>query len=259
MKRTSILIAVLVIASLVLVACGEAYDVNYPNHVRNNSGCLTDQSKADKWLADNGYSAETSQSAPTEEPLTKEDIAQMIAEALATKQTQSAVPNTEDHSQIVIINGTGTDTASGPTAGSDNQQPSNDSVLFVGEGAPAPVQNGCPPAIEVAPGSAFNEFTFVDGYYYHLNLSLEGAPAGIEGNLFFKVKSTFSLSFDGAAWEYQGPITTTDCQFFEETSGDKILTLDNVPQLNGLIEVLMAPNSASFTTTLPVHKLVVTQ
>ncbi len=121
-----------------------------------------------------------------------------------------------------------------------------------------PVTDSCPVAQPVAPGSAFNEYTFVRGQTYHLNLSLEGASAGVEGNLLFKATTTFTAQFDGASWSYAGAISDPGCQYCDETSGDYTLTLANVPQLIGLVEVLDAPCTTSLgTTTLPVHKLVV--
>lgn len=118
--------------------------------------------------------------------------------------------------------------------------------------------DSCPVAQPVAPGSAFNEYTFVRGQTYHLNLSLEGASAGVEGNLLFKATTTFTAQFDGASWSYAGAISDPGCQYCDETSGDYTLTLANVPQLTGLVEVLDAPCTTSLgTTTLPVHKLVV--
>lgn len=118
------------------------------------------------------------------------------------------------------------------------------------------VDNGCPIAQAVAPGNAFNSYTFVAGSIYHMNLSLEGASAGIEGNLLFKATTTFTANFDGAAWLYSGMITSPTCQFCDETKGDYVLTLADVPQLTGLIEVLNSPcTTGAGSTTLPVHKL----
>ncbi len=123
---------------------------------------------------------------------------------------------------------------------------------------PTDTADSCPVAQPVAPGSAFNEYTFVQGQTYHLNLSLEGASAGVEGNLLFKATTTFTAQFDGASWSYAGVISDPGCQYCDETSGDYTLTLANVPQLTGLVEVLDAPCTTSLgTTTLPVHKLVV--
>lgn len=116
--------------------------------------------------------------------------------------------------------------------------------------------DSCPVAIPVAPGNAFNRYTFEQGKTYHLNLSLEGAPANVEGNLLFVPTQTFTVEFDGSAWNYAGSITDSKCQFCEETAGDYVLTLDNVPQLKGLIEVLDTPCTTGIgTTTLKVHKL----
>lgn len=146
--------------------------------------------------------------------------------------------------------------------GSDNEEPVIDTSSVTSDTECTPTAEAvaiCPPAWAVAPGSASNVYTFGQDQVYHLNLSLEGAPAGVEGNIMFRVTKTFTARFDGSAWTYAGIITDPNCQYCDETSGDYTLTLANVPQLTGYVKVLDVPCPGIGPTTLPVHKLEIVQ
>jgi len=98
--------------------------------------------------------------------------------------------------------------------------------------------NSCPVARWINSGSNITVI-FEAGKSYHVNLSENGQPAGVEANAFFTAKVTFTMQFDGSVWEYPGLVTDGQCQLCSETVGDH--WVEDIPELVGLVEYHTPP------------------
>jgi hypothetical protein len=144
----------------------------------------------------------------------------LIARAAAASPTATVVPPVVVATQSVVA----------PTQG-------------ISTAAPA---NSCPIAKWIASGSNITVL-FEAGKTYHVNMSENGAPAGVEANSLFTVTTTFEMTFDGSVWEYPGLVTDGQCQLCSETAGDH--WVENIPELNGLVEYHTPPCAGQPTVT----------
>lgn len=134
------LISILLVLAMLLTACGEKYDPNCPTGVSNNSGCVTDQEKADKWLSENPEAVP-----PTEVVLTEIATEAVIAANPENwKFDENCVSHVSDSANVCVQSYRETEawlTRMGYAAGMQSQSvvtPSQPLIVVVPQGQSAP-------------------------------------------------------------------------------------------------------------------------